>query len=105
MNPDVGIALLEYDDGLSSQKNNFEIDKVTEMVLEVWNCGIRRFGNDFRKFFEEGVGIVIPHTAQRTAIRKKLFDMFKVILLGSYRLSTFMIQHQISGCIFSVRCV
>lgn len=84
LNPDVGIALLEYDDGLSSQKNNFEIDKVTEMVLEVWNCGIRRFGNDFRKFFEEGVGIVIPHTAQRTAIRKKLFDMFKVILLGSY---------------------
>ena len=84
LNPDEGIVLLEYDDGISSQKNNFEVDRITELVIEVWKYGFRRFPGDFRKFFEEGLGIVVPHTAQRTAVRKRLFDEFRAVLPSGY---------------------
>lgn len=80
LKPEVGLALLEYDDGLSSKKNQFEVDQISLLVREVWNCEIKRFLKDLSKFFEEGIGIVVPHTAQRTAVRNRLFDDFKAIL-------------------------
>ena len=54
------------------------------MVLELWRKGLTSHP-DFKKFFEKGVGIVIPHRAQCTAIRKRLITEFKRILqTGSY---------------------
>ena len=80
LKPEIGLALLEYDDGLSNQKNQFEVDQISALVREVWNCEIKRFLKDLRKFFGNGIGIVVPHTAQRTAVRNRLFDDFKTIL-------------------------
>ena len=84
LDPDDGMILLEYDDGLSSQKNSFEMEEIAKIVKEVWSYGFKRFPGDFRKFFDEGVGIVVPHTAQRTAVRKKLYDEFRRMLPLGY---------------------
>lgn len=77
---ETGLALLVYDDGLSSKRNEFEIEQICKYVRKIWECKLTDVGHDLRKFFASGVGIVVPHTAQRTAIRKKLFADFKEIL-------------------------
>ncbi|MGN6712624.1 AAA domain-containing protein [Anaerocolumna jejuensis] len=58
-----------------SQKNDFEMEQLCGYVLEVWKCEVAKYARDFRNFFSDG--IVVPHRAQRTAIRKKLFGEFK----------------------------
>lgn len=100
LRPNEGIVLLEYDDGLSSQRNNFEMEKIGELVLEVWKKEFKRFPGDFRKFFEEGLGIVVPHTAQRTAVRKRLYDEFRAILPSGY--SDSEIRTTINGAVDTV---
>ena len=78
------MALLVYEDGLSTQRNVFEENQIVDMVLEIWRKGLPS-RPDFVKFFSDGVGVVIPHRAQCTAIRKHLISEFKTILpAGSY---------------------
>lgn len=84
LKPEVGMALLVYEDGLSTQRNVFEENQIVDMVLEIWRKGLPS-RPDFVKFFSDGVGVVIPHRAQCTAIRKHLISEFKKILpAGSY---------------------
>lgn len=84
LKPEVGLSLMVYSDGLSSQRNSFEETQIVNVVLELWRKGLTSHP-DFEKFFEKGVGIVIPHRAQCTAIRKRLITEFKRILpTGSY---------------------
>lgn len=80
LKPETGLALLVYDDGLSTQRNEFEINQICSYVQKIWECGLADVGDGLIKFFASGVGIVVPHTAQRTAVRKRLFDTFREIL-------------------------
>lgn len=84
LRPEVGLALLVYEDGLSTQKNAFEEQQIVDFVLEIWRKGISS-RPDFKKFFSDGVGIVIPHRAQCTAIKNRLISEFRRLLPpGSY---------------------
>ncbi|MBQ9635634.1 MAG: hypothetical protein IJV12_05410, partial [Acidaminococcaceae bacterium] len=80
LKPETGLALLVYDDGLSSQRNQFEIEQICNYVKIIWECGLADVGDVLTKFFASGVGIVVPHTAQRAGIRKRLFDTFRAML-------------------------
>ena len=82
LKPEIGLALLVYDDGLSSQRNEFEIQQICSYAKKIWECQLTDVSGDFKKFFTSGLGIVVPHTAQRAAIQKRLFNEFKSILSG-----------------------
>ncbi|RKD21392.1 Superfamily I DNA and/or RNA helicase [Caminicella sporogenes DSM 14501] len=80
LNPDYPIVLLTYDDGNSNQYNKFEAEEVIKITKNIYDKKIIGFGKgseyDLFEFFDKGVGIVVPHRAQRTRIQKRLIEIF-----------------------------
>ena len=102
LTPDVGIALLEYSDGLSSQRNDFEVNQICNLVVEVWDYKIVGREDDLIEFFSKGIGIVVPHTAQKVALRKKMFDQFKQLQGIKDKYTDSEIRESINGAVDTV---
>lgn len=80
LEPSRPIVLLSYNDGFSHQSNEFEASEVAKLVEKVWEKGLVKYGEgkvyDIIEFFDSGIGIVVPHRAQRTLIQYKLMKFF-----------------------------
>jgi hypothetical protein len=79
--PEQPITVLNYSDGNSSKLNLFEAEQVVKIVKKIWNRKLYKFEKnnevyDLFSFFDKGIGIVVPHRAQRTKIQNMLIEFF-----------------------------
>lgn len=79
LDPECPIVMLNYDDGNSSQVNTFEAEQVVEIVKNIISkelCEFDKHKTPYNIFdlFDKGIGIVVPHRAQRTKIQNMLID-------------------------------
>lgn len=86
LNPEEPLVLLRYDDGNSSQLNTFEAEETIKIVKNIWNKKLYEYGksksiynNNLYDFFDKGIGIVVPHRAQKSRIQNMLLDYFESI--------------------------
>jgi hypothetical protein len=83
INPEYPMVVLNYNDGNSSQLNVFEAEEVVKVTKNAWEKGLCNFESknpyDLFEFFDKGIGIVVPHRAQRTKIQNALIDYFNSI--------------------------
>ena len=85
LKPEDPIVLLNYEDGNSSQLNNFEAEQVVEIVKTIYSKRLCKFDKESVQYelldlFEKGVGIVVPHRAQRTKIQNMLITYFSALV-------------------------
>lgn len=80
LNPNFPTVLLSYNDGYSHQSNTFEAERVLGLVSRAWEKQLIEFGNaqvySVSDFFDKGIGIVVPHRAQKTVIQQLLMEYF-----------------------------
>lgn len=86
LNPEEPLTLLRYDDGNSSQLNIFEAEETIKIVKNIWDKKLCEYGkakniynNNLYDFFDKGIGIVVPHRAQKSRIQNMLLDYFNSI--------------------------
>jgi hypothetical protein len=65
-----------YEDGRSSQANEFEAILVAGTILEAYNNFDSSATNYDEWFWKNGIGVVTPHKAQKVAISIKLYEIF-----------------------------
>lgn len=67
---------ITYEDGRSSQANDFEATLVAGAIMEAYN-NFEGEGSDFDEWFwKKGIGVVTPHKAQKVAVARKLYGVF-----------------------------
>lgn len=79
LDPSEPIVMLTYKDGVAHQSNEFEALEVVQIVKNAWEKGLKNIKGkryDILEFFDKGIGIIVPHRAQRTLIQSKLHDYF-----------------------------
>lgn len=78
LDPNRAMALIKYDDGISHQSNVFEELIIIEIIQELWDRGLSIDGQKLNllDFFSKGIGVVLPHRAQRTKIQNRLVELF-----------------------------
>ncbi|TDX49146.1 DEAD/DEAH box helicase [Orenia marismortui] len=80
LNPKDPMIVLNYDDGNSHQLNIFEAEQIINIIKRIFNNGLIDYETkqkyELGKFFEEGIGIVVPHKSQRTKIQNMLIEEF-----------------------------
>ncbi len=84
LDPEYPIVMLNYEDGNSSQLNTFEAEQVVEIVKNIWENQLYEYGKvkspyTIFEFFDKGIGIVVPHRAQRSKIQSMLVEYFNKI--------------------------
>ncbi len=80
LEPNEPIVLLSYTNGFSQQSNEFEAEQVVECIKNIWNKELNIPGSkqvyNIIELFNKGLGVVVPHRAQRTLIQEKLLQYF-----------------------------
>lgn len=85
VDPEKKVLSLLHEDDLSSQSNIFEASIVTTLVWYLKNCvsacldgraSTSHVFPDQKKFWQECVGVVTPHRAQRAAVVRRLKEVF-----------------------------
>ncbi|MBG0768309.1 DEAD/DEAH box helicase [Methanococcus maripaludis] len=80
LDPKKPMVLVTYDDGNSNQINDYESKHIVEIIWNIWKKGIlnRKCNEKYGiyEFFDNGIGIAVPHRAQRTLIQEMLLDKF-----------------------------
>ena len=110
LNPDDPFIVLNYDDiDYSAQKNEFEANQIVNIVKNIYNKKLYIYNKpnieyNLINLFEEGIGIVVPHRAQRSKVRKGLLDYFTNTL--EYKNLSVqdqqIVQKQIESCVDTV---
>lgn len=110
LNPDDPFIVLNYDDlDYSAQKNEFEANQIINIVKNIYDKKLCMYDNSNTEYnlinlFEEGIGIVVPHRAQRSKVRKDLLDYFsntfeyKSLSVENQEI----VQKQIESCVDTV---
>ena len=86
LTPKNTIILVEHFEELSSKQNNFEADLIIDQIKKIYEMGLLdKDGNQYNdtEFFTKGIGVVVPHRAQKSYIQNKLVDYFKSRLSSS----------------------
>lgn len=86
LTPENTIILVEHFEELSSKQNNFEADLIIDQIKHIYEMGLLdKDGNQYNdiEFFTKGIGVVVPHRAQKSYIQNKLVDYFKSKLSSS----------------------
>lgn len=95
LDPDVPVVCFHYDEGRSGQSNLFEGQAVTALIWLLRNALASGVINEtgiptpplaahtFDSFWQTGVGIVTPHTAQRALITANLQRVFSTSVAQS----------------------
>ncbi|MCT4543389.1 MAG: AAA domain-containing protein [Vallitalea sp.] len=79
LNPNNSMVLLHYDDGNANQLNKFEAKEVVNIIRHIWDNGLLDDNNNrynIQDFLKKGIGVVVPHTAQRRHIQDLLIQLF-----------------------------
>jgi hypothetical protein len=92
LDPDRRLVAVTYEDGRAGQANAFEADVVCSMVQQLFLSFSKHLegerdaadqlispthvGHDVASFWDNGVGIVTPHRAQRALIVRRLREIF-----------------------------
>ena len=88
MDPDRPTVCFVYEDGISSQWNDFEVDAIASSINVIYDKLTPKLKNDklatennnevFKKdkFWKKGIGIVTPHNAQKSKIINKLQNLY-----------------------------
>ncbi|MGW8168396.1 MAG: DEAD/DEAH box helicase [Sulfurovaceae bacterium] len=76
LDPTYETMAVTYEDGRSSQANEFEATLVAGTILEAYNNFDSSAANYDEWFWKSGIGVVTPHKAQKVAIAIKLYEVF-----------------------------
>ncbi|KLE00235.1 MULTISPECIES: DEAD/DEAH box helicase [Aliarcobacter] len=76
LDPTYETMAVTYEDGRSSQANEFEATLVAGAILEAYNNFDSSAANYDEWFWKNGIGVVTPHKAQKVAIAIKLYEVF-----------------------------